>query len=264
MSHVATGIVQRRKVGSPTRKAVLMFMAACASDDGSGVWTSKQSMADDLEMGKRTVQVCIDDLVKDGLIAEVGRRACRNGFTVEYRINLTAVQALPETRDNSVTRAAPAPQETSVAPAPVQHVHVTRAAPAPQDVQDVHPNHTGTVKEPSVSKARNALMTVLRPETAEAFIAHRKAKRSPLTEHAANLIAKNLAGHPDPDAVVERSIMQGWTGVFPESAVARIIPKLPKDYADEHSTPQQPAHGRPHRADPALEQIARLAGLGKA
>jgi hypothetical protein len=217
MSHVATGIVQRRKVGSPTRKAVLMFMAACASDDGTGIWTSKQNMADDLEMGKRTVQVCIDDLAKDGLIAEVGRRSCRNGFTVEYRINLDAVQALPETRDNSATRAAPAPQVTRAAPAPVQDVHVTRAAPAPQDVQHLHPNHTGTIKEPSLKKVRDALLSVLSIEVADAFIAHRKAKRSTMTAHAAELIAKSLSGHHDPDAVVNLSIQNGWTGVFPDS-----------------------------------------------
>ena len=91
MSHVITGIVQRRKVGSPTRKAVLLFMAGCASDDGTGVWTSKANMADDLEMGRRTVQVCIDDLIAAGLISEVGQKPCRNGFTVEYRLNVDAI-----------------------------------------------------------------------------------------------------------------------------------------------------------------------------
>jgi len=40
MSHVITGFVQRRKVGSPTRKAVLLFIACCASDDVTGVWTT--------------------------------------------------------------------------------------------------------------------------------------------------------------------------------------------------------------------------------
>lgn len=133
MSHVITGIVQRRKVGSPTRKAVLLFMAGCASDDGTGVWTSKANMADDLEMGRRTVQVCIDDLIAAGLISEVGQKPCRNGFTVEYRLNIDAILRLEPTRAGA---------------APVQDVHMTRAGAAPQDVQELHINLTGTIHEP--------------------------------------------------------------------------------------------------------------------
>lgn len=145
MSNVVSGIVQRHKVGSPTRKAVLMFMAGCASDDGSGVWTSKANMAADLEMGKRTVQVCVDDLVRDGLISETGKRTCRNGYTVEYKLNLPAIQALESTRSDDIREA----ELTRAGRAPVQDVHPTRAGRAPQDVQDVHPNRTGTVQEPS-------------------------------------------------------------------------------------------------------------------
>lgn len=63
---------------------------------------------------------------------------------------------------------------------------------------------------------RDILSGVLSQETADAFIEHRRAKRAKLTPHAAELIAKKLAEHPNPDAVVETSIMQGWTGVFPE------------------------------------------------
>lgn len=76
-----------------------------------------------------------------------------------------------------------------------------------------------TIKEPS-NKTREALCSVMREETADAFLAHRKAKRQPLTEHAAELIAKKLRNHSDPDAVVENSIMNGWTGVFPDSVQA--------------------------------------------
>ena len=87
-----------------------------------------------------------------------------------------------------------------------------------------------TTKEPSKSNARearealDALCAVMRRETAEAFIAHRKAKRSALTAKAAELIAKKLAGHPSPDAVIEDSIANGWTGVFPEKHQPRPQP----------------------------------------
>jgi hypothetical protein len=88
----------------------------------------------------------------------------------------------------------------------------------------VPPNHQEPSKNRQSKDAREAranLITVLRPETADAFIEHRKAKRAKLTPHAANLIAKKLADHPEPDAVVEQSIMNGWTGVFPEKTKPR-------------------------------------------
>lgn len=134
MSNIVSGIVQRRKVGSPTRKAVLMYMASCASDDGSGVWTSKSNMASDLEMGRRTIQVCVDDLLSGGLISKVGDRSCKNGFTAEYKLNIDAISRLGETRAGR---------------AHVQDVHTTRAGRAQQDVQDVHINRPLTIHEPS-------------------------------------------------------------------------------------------------------------------
>jgi hypothetical protein len=77
---------------------------------------------------------------------------------------------------------------------------------------------------------RDALCAVLSEEMADAFIAHRKAKRAKLTEHAAQLIAAKLCTHPNPDAVVEQTIMNGWTGVFPDraTAVAPFKPDLSK------------------------------------
>lgn len=99
MSHVVSGLVQRRRVGSPTAKAVLMYMAGCASDDGSGIWTSKANMAADLEISRRSVQRAVDDLIAAGLVAESGRRPCSRGYTVEYRIVVEAVERLPSTRD---------------------------------------------------------------------------------------------------------------------------------------------------------------------
>lgn len=135
MSHVVTGIAQRRVIGSSARKAVLMFMAGCASDDGSGIWTSKANMAADLEMSKRTVQNAIAELVGMGVVYEVGSRPCKNGFTIEYGINLSALSALECTR---------------AADAPVQKMHLTRAADAPLPVQQMHPNLPLTIHEPSL------------------------------------------------------------------------------------------------------------------
>lgn len=66
------------------------------------------------------------------------------------------------------------------------------------------------------TRAREILMEVVSEETAEAFLAHRKAKRATVTERAAQLIAKDLRGIPNADDVVNNSIKNGWTGVFPD------------------------------------------------
>lgn len=139
MSIEIYSLVKRRVVGSPTKKAILLYMADAASDDGSGIWVSKANMAADLEMkSKRTVQTNIADLVEVGLIAEVGQRKCKNGFTIEYCINLNVVSGLP------LTRAANAPVPLYVAGAGnarVQEMHPTGAGDAPPPVQEMHPNH---------------------------------------------------------------------------------------------------------------------------
>ena len=98
-------------------------------------------------------------------------------------------------------------------------------ANATVSLQHSEPEPDKKKEDTKVSKkgcsVRSVLLSFLREETADAYIAHRKAKRAKLTERAAQLIAKKLAGHPDPDSVIENSIMNGWTGVFPDKPQQR-------------------------------------------
>ena len=204
--------VADRRVGSPTKKAILMFFAARASDDGSGIWTAKQKMADQLEMNKRTVQRHIGEMIQSGLISEIGQRSCARGYTIEYRINLVALNELDLT-DDTVSR--------------VAHDHPTGGTRPPLGVAHDHPNNPLKISQevtntplPPKNKIFEILCSVMTEESAEAFIDHRRHKRAKLTEKAACLIAKKLHGNPQADTIVERSIMNGWTGVFPESIPA--------------------------------------------
>ena len=70
--------------------------------------------------------------------------------------------------------------------------------------------------KPSHAEIIGILQGILSPDVAQSFMDHRKAKRAPLTANAARMIVKALAGSPDPDRVANDSIMNGWTGVFPE------------------------------------------------
>lgn len=63
---------------------------------------------------------------------------------------------------------------------------------------------------------QDALMTVLDEETALAVIDHRRAKRSPLTKRAAELLAKEFAKCINPVDAANEMIMRGWTGFRPD------------------------------------------------
>ncbi|WP_157115631.1 hypothetical protein [Ketogulonicigenium robustum] len=69
------------------------------------------------------------------------------------------------------------------------------------------------------------LSELLSPEMAEDFAEHRRSKRAKLTAKAAELIVRKLRDHPNPDAEIERTIMQGWTGVFPENRQSQPAPQ---------------------------------------
>jgi|GEM_PF-1129503 len=85
----------KRKIGSLTRFAMMSYLADKASDDGRGIYASKQTMADELDTTKKTVIDTIKALIADGLLIVVGERACVNGHTVEYAIDVEALRALP-------------------------------------------------------------------------------------------------------------------------------------------------------------------------
>ena len=139
MSNTVASLVRSHILGSGVKKAVMMYLADRASDDGSGVWTSKANISNDTEYGIRTVQNIIKEFCDRGLLIEVGKRSCRNGFTYEYRINLGAISALNLTRAGD---------------APVRERHPTPAGGAPHGVQEVHPNHPLTIHEPPIETAR--------------------------------------------------------------------------------------------------------------
>lgn len=133
MSNEVTSIAKRKIVGSGVRKAVLIYMSDNASDDGSGIWTSKANMAADLELSKRTVQREIQALEDAGVVYVCGRRPCKNGYTVEYAINMAVLLSMKSTRDTQ---------------SPVTACHPTRDTQSPQDVTHCHPNHSRTTHEP--------------------------------------------------------------------------------------------------------------------
>jgi hypothetical protein len=94
MSWKVANLCADRIFGSAARKQIIMFLADKASDDGSGIWCSKGTIQRHTELGESTVKRTITDFLREGILIETGRRPCKNGFTVIYRIVLDRVMAL--------------------------------------------------------------------------------------------------------------------------------------------------------------------------
>ncbi|MFC3528027.1 hypothetical protein ACFOMH_07525 [Paracoccus mangrovi] len=94
MSWKVATLCSERRFGSPVRKQIIMYLADKASDDGSGIWCSKGTIARQTELGETTVKRAISEFLSEGVLVETGRRACMNGYTAIYRIDLDAVGLL--------------------------------------------------------------------------------------------------------------------------------------------------------------------------
>lgn len=91
-----------RRFGSAARKQIIMFLADKASDDGSGIWCSKGTIQRHTELSESTVKRTIIDFLREGILIETGRRQCKNGYTVIYRIVLERVAALDPTAEPDI------------------------------------------------------------------------------------------------------------------------------------------------------------------
>lgn len=70
------------------RRDVLMALADRASDDGTGAWPSINRLCSDSGWARRTVINARAWLEREGWIVRVGRRSCRGGYTIDWRIDL--------------------------------------------------------------------------------------------------------------------------------------------------------------------------------
>ncbi len=94
MSNHLISLAYKRDLRTSMRKAVIVLMADKASDDGSGIWAAKQTMADELCCSKQTIIDTIKGFIAEGLVSECGQRKSPNGYTVEYHLNVAALEAI--------------------------------------------------------------------------------------------------------------------------------------------------------------------------
>ena len=230
MSNHLISEVYKRQVGNVTRTAVMLLMADKASDDGSGVWSSKQRMADELGMSRRGVIKVVASLIEDGLIQETGQRECANGFTIEYAIAVQRLRALPLVpthlpRPLDVCTSEPRSQVNDI-PSTREHGSPDPCTSFTPPVNTVHPKHPRTLLEPSLNQndmcvrkgRRGKSGSVSKPDDVsdqvwEDFVAHRRRRRADLTSTALDGIrSQAVAAGWTLEAALVEMVARGWTG----------------------------------------------------
>ncbi len=223
MSNLVSNLVQTKRIGSSTQKAILMYMADKASDDGSGIWVSKKNMAADLEMAIRTLQTNMRDMVSSGLISEAGQKKCKTGYTIDYSLNLERIGTLQNTREHYAV-SAPLHQ---MHPYPRSKCTPTPASAAPKPSL-----------EPSLepyNKIKHTLSTWLKEDdAAESFINYRKQIKKPLTETGAKRLSEKLrfifVGGGEPKDALEMAEEKGWQSIEPDWYFGSLFGKDSLEY----------------------------------
>lgn len=107
---------------------------------------------------------------------------------------------------------------------------IKRTENAEENAPETHGKRTKETSEPinqkkeaKASRAKASkdnvfaiLSQVASPAMVEQFMGHRDGMKKPITDAMAEAMLKMLQGHPDPDAVLNSSIANGWQGIFPD------------------------------------------------
>ena len=184
----------------PEKQSHLLILLALAdfANDAGECWPSMATVARKARMTERGARKIVRQLETKGWLTihtGGGRHGCN-----KYHLNLEQ-----ETGNDKPGTELPT-EQNSLKPGTEQ--------PKTRNSRSAKPS--GTIKEPSSKSARDILREILREETADDFIEHRKKMKSPITPEAAKRLVKKAACLPDPDAVFDESIENGWRGIFPK------------------------------------------------
>lgn len=148
MSNHLISTAYKRDLRTPMRKSVMALLADKASDDGAGIYASKQTMADELCCSRQAVIDTIKTFLAEGLLEELGTRRVANGHTVEYAIVVDRLEALPLVKCHADRERRRLGNQTRKAAGRVKQVDPSTALASPVNKVDPNP------PEPSSSEAK--------------------------------------------------------------------------------------------------------------
>ena len=224
--------LEQQEVKDATCRHVLLCLANYADKNGRGAFPSASSLSEDTGLSVRTVRYKLDALEEMGVIRR-GNQSIAAAYIDRH-------DRRPVVYDMIEKRGAPhAPRSErgadedatgcSSEPSGVQ-MTTERGAGAAANPPYNHQLSINKPEEgadaPKSGKSKSSKFDPLTAKPANAseqawadFCEMRKAKRAPLTRKACENIAKKLAGHRDPDAVLDKSTTSSWSDVYPESVL---------------------------------------------
>jgi hypothetical protein len=204
------------------QKAILYVLADMSDEQGTA-WPSISAISAASCASERAVQNAIRALTKTGLIRVDRTLRKTPTYFLQFR-TFTPAGGAPRTSctPQQVHPAGDAPYPRTSCTLPPQEMHPTPAAGAPKAPR----KHQTSIREASSSRSVAVIVDLPKwiPEGAWAeWCSYRsKTAKGRWTQRAAELSMQNLeklwsTGH-DPKAVIEQSIANGWTGLFPDKS----------------------------------------------
>ncbi|HCU0869436.1 helix-turn-helix domain-containing protein [Morganella morganii] len=233
-----------------TKLMIMVRLADFSSDEGIS-YPSVETLSRQIGAGVSTIRDACNELEKDGWLTKKQRRNGNRNASNLYFLNvdkletiaLQEIAKLKKQRENNAISHPPVSDGSESDRS--ENSNFGRFDPPDSGVKgSFHPPESGgdpsvnSKHDPSVNSkedpkpATQKKSTVkfdplsVRPENVsepvwQDWVKFRKEIKKPLTETSCRQIAKKLAGHPDPDAVLCDSIANGWQGIFPERTTGR-------------------------------------------
>lgn len=233
-----------------TKLTIMVRLADFSSDEGIS-YPSVETLSRQIGAGVSTIRDACNELEKDGWLTKKQRRNGNRNASNLYFLNvdkletiaLQEIAKLKKQRENNAISHPPVSDGSESDRS--ENSNSGRFDPPDSGVKgSFHPPESGgdpsvnSKHDPSVNSkedpkpATQKKSTVkfdplsVRPENVsepvwQDWVKFRKEIKKPLTETSCRQIAKKLAGHPDPDAVLCDSIANGWQGIFPERTTGR-------------------------------------------
>lgn len=177
------------------------------------------SVPDDPKWIMRKMRVSADDYYRviEPIIDEFFTRGMGRVFSARLQVEMERVESTHKAR--SIAGKKGNEKRWSKVGGKSNHLKTNKNNNRKATVLQSQPEPEPEPLEDSPLTPREILCTILREETADDFISHRKAMKKPVTEVAARRLVKAVSNHPDPDSVFDASIANGWQGVFPDKRI---------------------------------------------
>lgn len=235
--------LEQRDIVDATARYVLLVLANYADKNGRGAFPSSASISDDTGLSIRTVKYKLDHLLEIGVI-RLGNQAIAGAYIDRHDRRPTVYDLCIERGATAAPGYERGANDDATGCSSRQNgVQTTteRGAPAAPNPSI---NHQVTIKEPkgavadapaAPKKAPKFDPMTAKPANVSAAVwadwcQHRKEIGKRLTKTTCDRQAKTLAGHHAPDAVINQSISNGWTGLFPE----KVLPGAQANGSSRH------------------------------